>query len=61
MAKDQSDYRAGRPSKTTAPSDSVIEGVSLHKAIAMGGHPEVEAKGKGVVEQNSKGHFQRKK
>ena len=59
MTKKQgSSYKPGRPSQLA--NGGTVEGVPLRKAIAMGGHPTVEAKGKGVV-QNTKGHFQRKK
>lgn len=59
MTKKQgSSYKPGRPSRLA--NGNSVAGVPLRKAIAMGGHPTVEAPGKGV-EQNTKGHFQRKK
>ena len=59
MAKSKgSEFKPGRPSQLA--NGGTVEGVPLRKAIAMGGNPTVEAKGKGVV-QNSKGSFQRKK
>lgn len=59
MAKSKgSGFKPGRPS--TLANGGRIEGVNLHKAIAMGGHPEV-GRGKGVAQQNSKGGFQKKK
>ena len=59
MAKSKgSGFKPGRPSQLA--NGHSVAGVPLRKAIAMGGNPTVEAPGKGV-EQNTKGHFQRKK
>lgn len=59
-SKKGSPYKAGRPSGYA--NGGSVEGVSQRKAIAMGGkHTISGSSSKGVVEQNAKGHFQRKK
>lgn len=59
MGKKQgSEFKPGRPSSLG--NGRKIEGVSQHKAIAMGGSPDTQSSGKGVV-QSSGGKFQRRK
>lgn len=54
----KSPFRAGRPSGYA--NGGKVEGVSQHKSLAMGGSHDVQAPGKGVV-QNGGGKFQKRK
>ena len=54
----KSGFKPGRPSGYA--NGGKVEGVSQHKSLAMGGSHDVQAPGKGVV-QNSGGKFQKRK